>query len=68
MILAGNEEGMVFAAELQDLHTFVVRAGGNKVQSILLKRLHQSRIDLETVTMAFGNFYSSTQSSIKECD
>ena len=68
MVLAGNEEGMVFAAELQDLHTLVIRAGGNKMQSILLKRLHQSGVDLETVAMTFGNFYSSTPSSIKESD
>ena len=51
MILAGDEEGVILTAELQNLHTLVVRAGSHEVQSLLLEERHNLGVHLKTMTM-----------------
>ena len=59
MVLASNEEGMIFTVQFNDFHSFIVRASGNEVQALLFKLLDQSRIDFKAMSMSFLDFYKS---------
>ena len=59
MVLASNEEGMVFAVQFDDFHSFIVGTSGNEVQALLFKLLDQSRIDFKAMSVSFLDFYTS---------